>query len=79
METTLSALRDGQEGNITVLHMEGALRRRLLDFGLIEGTRICCLRKSPLGSPVLCRVRGTMLALRLCDCKKISVAVETCV
>lgn len=78
MEMTLDALREGACGQITALEARGALRRRLLDFGLIEGTEIRCLRISPPGSPVLYRVRGTMLALRRRDAEYIRVAVEAC-
>ncbi len=78
METTLDCLREGETGRITALHLRGAIRRRLLDFGLIEGTPVRCLRRSPAGSPVIYCVRGTMLALRLCDSRCICVAVEQC-
>lgn len=74
METTLDALTEGACARVTALQARGSLRRRLLDFGLIEGTEIRCLRISPTGSPVLYRVRGTMLALRRCDAEKIRVA-----
>ena len=73
MEQSLNTLKEGQTGKITALLTEGALKRRLLDFGLIEGTKVLCLRRSPAGSPVLYRVRGTMLALRDTDGAKISV------
>ena len=36
METTLNYLREGQCARIKTLRMQGAMRRRLLDFGLIE-------------------------------------------
>ncbi len=73
METTLDCLREGERGTVSALEMSGALRRRLMDFGLIEGTPIRCVRKSPAGSPILYSVRGTMLALRTCDSRRISV------
>ena len=76
METTLDRLREGECGTIRALRLSGALRRRLMDFGLIEGTSVCCIRKSPAGSPVLYVVRGTMLALRICDGRQI--AIERC-
>jgi ferrous iron transport protein A len=40
------------------------MRRRLLDMGLIEGTRVECLQKSPAGDPVAYFVRGAVIALR---------------
>ena len=76
METTLDRLRVGECATVSALCTGGALRRRLMDFGLIEGTPVRCLRKSPAGSPVLYAVRGTMLALRTCDGR--SIAVQPC-
>lgn len=73
MELTLDRLREGESGTVCALRMSGALRRRLMDFGLIEGTPVRCIRKSPAGSPMLYCVRGTMLALRTCDSRKITV------
>ena len=76
METTLNHLREGQSARIKTLRMQGAMRRRLLDFGLIEGTRVRCLRFSPAGDPVLYCVRGTVLALRRQDSRCIAVETE---
>lgn len=56
----------------------GAVRRRLLDMGLIEGTRVKCLFKSPLGDPIAYRVRGTVVALRKEDSAKIFVVKNCC-
>ena len=78
METTLNQLHEGQCARILSLRMRGAMRRRLLDFGMIEGTRVRCLRKSPSGDPVIYSVRGTMLALRRQDSGRIAVEVEAC-
>ncbi len=76
METTLNYLREGQCARIKTLRMQGAMRRRLLDFGLIEGTWVRCLRFSPAGDPVLYCVRGTVLALRRQDSRCIAVETE---
>lgn len=78
MKTTLNCLREGEAARITALRMQGALRRRLLDFGLIEGTKICCLRKSPVGNPVIYAIRGTRLALRTQDSCHITVETDLC-
>lgn len=79
METTLNLLRPGQCARVVALEIGGAMRRRLLDFGLIEGTHVRCLRESPAGSPVIYRVRGTMLALRTADSRRIRVETDICV
>ena len=79
METTMNRLREGQSARITSLGLTGELRRRLLDFGLIEGTEVRCLRISPAGSPMLYRVRGTRMALRTADSSLIRVEADECV
>ncbi|MBQ3355543.1 MAG: ferrous iron transport protein A [Oscillospiraceae bacterium] len=78
METTLDQLREGDCARILSLQMRGAMRRRLLDFGMIEGTSVRCVRQSPAGDPVLYLVRGTMLALRRQDGRQIAVEVVSC-
>lgn len=78
METSLNRLREGQVGRVTKIALDGALKQRLRDFGLIEGTMVECLHANHAGSPILYRVRGTMLALRACDSRCICVVVEPC-
>ena len=51
----------------------GSMRRRLLDMGLIEGTRVSCLQKSPAGDPVAYLIRGAVVALRSEDSSQILV------
>ncbi len=79
MEMTMNRLCVGQRACITSLGLTGELRRRLLDFGLIEGTEVRCLRISPAGSPMLFRIRGTLLALRTADGGRICVEADECV
>lgn len=52
----------------------GTLRRRLMEIGLIEGTQIACVGKSPCGDPRAYLIRGVIIALRNEDCRKIQVA-----
>ena len=51
----------------------GAMRRRLQDIGLIEGTDIECLQKSPAGDPIAYYIRGAVIALRSVDSGNILV------
>lgn len=78
MKTTLDRLQEGECARILSLHLRGAMRRRLLDFGMIEGSVIRCLRVGPSGDPVIYFVRGTMLALRRQDGRRIAVEVIPC-
>ncbi len=40
------------------------MRRRLLDLGLINGTLVESLRRSPSGDPTAYQIRGAVIALR---------------
>ena len=54
--SSLNSLRVGQA--------EPAMRRRLLDIGLIPGTRVTCTAVSPAGDPAAYLIRGAVIALR---------------
>ena len=64
----LSELQPGQSA-------PDGMQRRLRDLGLIENTRVVCLGRSPMGDPSAYLIRGTVIALRRCDCCGIRVAV----
>ena len=58
-----------------VYRLENAteMRRRLQDIGLIEGTVIECIGKSPGGDPHAYLIRGAVIAIRAADARQISV------
>lgn len=55
----LSQLQPGQQGTITRIDGNGALRRRCLEMGLVRGETILAERVAPLGDP---RVPGQGLS-----------------
>ncbi len=63
---TLADLADGEWGRVVALHpaLQGPQRRRLLDLGLVPGTRVRAEFRTGSGDPVAYRVRGALLALR---------------
>ncbi len=65
---TLCDLQPGQRAFVAGLWTEGGMRRRLLDVGLIEHTRVECLGRSPGGDPSAYLIRGAVIALRKKDC-----------
>lgn len=67
----LSELRVRECATVHLLFCEGAMRRRLLDLGLVPGTRVVCIGKSPLGDPVAYAVRGKVIAIRKRDADKV--------
>lgn len=75
MSIPMSSLESGQSGRVLELMSLGSLRHRLLDLGLVPGTRVERLMNSPIGDPVCYRIRGAMIALRAQDADQIRVAV----
>ncbi|WP_462413403.1 FeoA family protein [Neobacillus sp. Marseille-QA0830] len=67
-------LAEAEKGNvikITSIHLDGVLRRRLLDLGFVAGADVEVVRKSPLGDPIAYRVSQTTIALRKEESMKI--------
>jgi len=60
----LSQLRPGRRAFVSDIESDDAMRRRLQDLGLIKGTEVVCVQKSPLGDPVAFLIRGAVIALR---------------
>lgn len=70
---TLNKIPEGKVVEVKALTSTGSMRRRLQDIGLITGTKIECLQKSPFGDPVAYLIRGAVIALRAEDSSKILV------
>lgn len=62
----LSALSPGESAEVVALaaSCRGAQRRRLLDLGLVPGTRVTSELRGPSGDPTAYRIRGALIALR---------------
>ncbi len=73
----LSALSEGQCCRVRELLIDGRMRSRLSDLGLIRGTRVTCLQKSASGDPVAYLIRGAVIALRSEDSSRVVVAVDS--
>ena len=71
--TRLSKTQVGDIVEIVDLLSMGLQRRRMLDLGLLPGTVIDVVRKSPLGDPVAYNIRGALIALRQEESDKILV------
>lgn len=72
---SLTDLAVGQSARVGRLLSEGSIRRRLQDIGLIEGTCVECVLKSPYGDPAAYLIRGAVIALRNEDTENILVSV----
>ena len=76
--TSLDKLDINKCAKIHSLNCNGDLRRRLLDLGLVNGTNITAVLKSPTGNPIAYEVRGSIIALRKEDSKLIMINYENC-
>lgn len=57
-------LKIGEAAIVKQIHSTDAERRRMLDLGILPGTRIENVMLSPLGDPVAYRIRSAVIALR---------------
>ena len=71
---SLANLQVGERARVASLLSRGSMRRRLQDIGLIEGTEVECVQKTPAGDPVAYPIRGALIALRSEDSSNILVA-----
>ena len=70
---TLDELAIGKSAVIEAVNGEGALRCRLLDMGLIPGTKVMIRKVAPMGDPIELHIRGYELTVRVDDAKKIEI------
>lgn len=63
----------GREVSVIAIRCSGLQRRRLSDLGIIIGTKIKALQKSPYGNPIAYLIRGAVIAVRNEDAQKIVV------
>ncbi|HBJ18137.1 MAG TPA: ferrous iron transport protein A [Clostridiales bacterium] len=69
----LSELCPGECARVRRLCTEGTMRRRFLDIGLVEGTTVECVGRSPCGDPTAYRIRGAVIAIRSEDASTVCI------
>lgn len=67
----LAELEEGESGYVVSVSTHPALKHRLEDLGLIPGTRVTCMARSPAGDPCAYLIRGALIALRQADAREI--------
>lgn len=75
--STMSSLIEGQDCRVKELLVDGAMRSRLSDLGLIKGTRVVCIQKSISGDPTAFLIRGAVIALRREDSSRVIVSLDS--
>lgn len=72
-EISLSRLKAGDQGIIASINLEHDQKNRLAELGFIPGGLVRVLHTAPSGSPVAYSIKGTVVALRMCDSSRILV------
>lgn len=65
----------GNKAIIKKMTTNNSIKRRLQDLGLIEGTVVECVLKSPFKDPKAYLIRGALIAIRKEDCSNIEVEI----
>lgn len=73
MERCLNEIKSGETAVVQSLRAHGSMRRRLLDIGLVEGTRVECVGVSPMGDPSAYLIRGAVIAIRAVDSRSVLI------
>lgn len=73
MGRLLRDLKPGERAFVEHIEGGGALRRRMMDMGIVPGVELEVVRCAPWGGPLQVRLKGYYLAMRRGECAKILV------
>ncbi|MGB5811210.1 MAG: FeoA family protein [Polyangiales bacterium] len=77
MNASLADLLPGSAAKVVSIGCDRPIARRLMEMGLLPGTRIRIVRIAPLGDPIELRVRDYALSIRRSDAARIVVMRAT--
>ncbi|MDX2447081.1 MAG: FeoA family protein [Desulfobacterales bacterium] len=69
----LSDMKEGESGKISRIGGSGALRRRILEMGLLKNSEVYVEKYAPLKDPIEVIVKGYHLSLRVKEASQIMV------
>ena len=73
MDRFLGDLKSGERACVESIQGGGAIRRRMMDMGIVPGVELEVVRRAPFGGPLQVRLKGYYLAMRRGECAKIVV------
>ena len=73
VELSLKDLKPGEKGEIASFKGEGAIRKRLLDMGIIRGGVVEMEKVAPFGDPIQVKIKGYHLTLRKSEAESVTV------
>jgi len=69
----LSEMKEGQTARIDTIGGKSALRRRILEMGILKGTQIYIEKYAPLKDPLELIIKGCHISLRVEEAARITV------
>ncbi len=69
----LSDLKPNQTATIKAIEESGQAKRRIMEMGLVRGSRVRVICRAPLGDPIEVEVRDYKLSLRRRDAENIII------
>lgn len=70
---TLAEMKPGEFGVVTKVNGTGNIKYRLIDMGVVKGSRVQVIKYAPMGDPIEIKVKGFTLALRKNEAAMIEV------
>ncbi len=70
---TLKDVKIGKSATVVKIHGAGALKRRIMDFGITKGVTVTVRKVAPLGDPIEVSLRGFELSVRKSEAEMIEV------
>lgn len=72
-QVTLDSLHVGERAILQAISGNRSLRRRMMEMGLLEGSRLRLSKFAPSGDPIEVKVNDYFLSIRRCDAANIIV------
>jgi ferrous iron transport protein A len=72
----LSELKPGQQATVTKIEETGAVRRRIMDMGIVRGSTVKVVCRAPLNDPMELEIRDYKLTLRRKEADNILVTLQ---
>mgnify|MGYP000607288126 CR=1 FL=1 len=72
--SSLDSLQQGQAATILQFEGDDAATRRLMELGLLPGEPVELIGRAPFGDPLAVLIRGTRIALRVRDARRVQIS-----
>lgn len=76
MVKLLSQLQPGEKGTVAKIRGNGPIQRRIIDMGVVIGSKVEVQKFAPLGDPMEIKVKGFNLSLRKVEAENIEINVN---